>query len=57
MISGKFIWQTHGEISAHQMIFKSQNKKDLWEMNLQNLEQLFKNSEDNLLHGPKQDVN
>lgn len=57
MINVKFIWQMHDEISTHQMIFKSENKKEPWEMNLQILEQLFKNCQNNLLHGPKQDVN
>lgn len=29
----------HGEISAHQTVFKSQNKKEPWEMNLQILKE------------------
>ena len=59
MISVKFIWQMLGEI--HQMIFTSQikkkKKKKPWEANLQILKQHFKNWQNNLLYGPKQDVN
>lgn len=58
MISEKFIWQMLDEI--HQMIFTSQikkKKKKPWETNLQILKQLFKNWQNNLLYGPKQEVN